>query len=348
MTMNASFIYSLKAPLNQWLKLQSTAISGCLQAVLAKRISESRYQLLAQWPLVNAELDDAIGSAITEGIAKARLHLVQIDSATLIICQPVLVDGVFWGSAVFKIACADKKLMPSIMKKLQGGLTWLQLILQSYAAAPAQVQSFNPSSNQPTISTPPQQTVVSQDAQLLQLFKQLTQEKSLRESAITLVNLLATHLQAVRVSVGLLQQQAVELEAISFSANFDKRTQPMQLIARAMDEAVEQNKDIRHCSASPDKGATTISRCHQQIADENKLALVTTYLLRSDFSQHDKKIIGAITIEYDDAKKLSSLQEQFIAQVTAIAAQVMQLKISAEFGVLQRAKSQGTHWLNSR
>lgn len=241
MTINASFMYSLKAPLNEWLKLQSQALSICTKAVLVSRIGEARYQLAAQWPTANAALDNITELAITEAIAKERLHLVPVGTDKLVVCQPVVVNGIFWGDVVLTIKCTDKKIMPAVLKKLQGGLTWLQLILQSYAAAPTQLQLQNVQPQK--IQQPVSQKESSHDASLLQLLTQLMQENSLRESAITLVNLLATQLQAARVSLGL-RQQTMQIEAISFSANFDKRTHPMQIIAQAMDEAVQQGQDI--------------------------------------------------------------------------------------------------------
>ena len=59
-------------------------------------------------------------------------------------------------------------------------------------------------------------------------------------------------------------------------------------------------------------------------------------------------MIGAITIEHNKLDDFSAQQKAFIAQVIAISSQVLQLKISAEFGVLQRAKTQSSNWLNRR
>ncbi|MDO8344464.1 MAG: efflux RND transporter periplasmic adaptor subunit [Cellvibrio sp.] len=338
---------SLKASLKIWLNMQCQMLGNVSAAMLAQ-ISETAPAVVAKWPQ-GASLDAHLREALLQVASKGRLHLALVDDQ-LVLGQPLIMDDQLWGVLVIRLDSTDKKALPAILKNLKLGQFWLQFLLQQ--AALNQHAQVAATSTAPGVSMPalPVLEKSDADAALLQLSASLLKENSLQEMAISLVNLLAGFLQATRVSLGLYGRAGITLEAISFSANFDKRTQSMQAIADAMAEAAEQGMGIDF-STAPVEPATggnplpsSIKHAHQQLLQQQQLQAVHTLLLRKGGA-----IIGALTIELDKQQALDNAQRVFVQQslqfASAILALQQQASASVWRGVKQRLAQRLSRWL---
>ncbi|WP_062059718.1 efflux RND transporter periplasmic adaptor subunit [Cellvibrio sp. OA-2007] len=315
---------SFTASLKLWLSMQCQMLGTVSAAMLVQTPFGVPPKILAKWPNAAAN-NAALREALTQVEDKKRLHLAPDGAGHFIVGQPLVIDGESWGVLLLRLQLQDKKELPAVLKNLKLGQYWLQFILQQSAEA------------EPVVAAP----VIDKNSAspaLLQLSASLLKENSLQESAISLVNMLAGFLQSTRVSLGLCQANHIELEAISFSANFDKRTQAMQAISEAMAEAIEQGAAI-HCSPVIDQAVDAapapnlIKRSHQQLLQQQQLQSVHSLLVRNG-----DVIIGALTIELDKQADLSDDQRSFVQQALHFAGAILALRQQANANVWQGLK----------
>ena len=317
---------SYKASLKIWLSMQCQMLGNVSAAILAQT-STSAPTILAKWP--NADANNAVlRNALKQVVDIQRLYLAPEGDDHFIVGQPLIIEGESWGVLVLQLQLTDKKELPAVLKNLKLGQYWLQFLLQQQEAnsisAVAPVLEKN-----------------SNHAALLQLSASLLKENSLQETAISLVNLLAGFLQATRVSLGLRTTTGIELDAISFSANFDKRTQAMQAISEAMMEAMEQGAEIDFSPAlsadslpDPEAGVPVlIKRAHQQLQQQQQLQSVHSLLVR-----YGDVVIGVLTIELDKQSSLSAEQRSFLQQALHFAGAILALRQQVTASVWQGLK----------
>lgn len=343
---------SLKA-FKLWLSMQCQML-GNVQAAMLVQCAPENPQILAKWP--SADIDSTLlRGAIQPVLEKQRLHLQLLDSQHYLLGYPLVIDGQQWGVLVCTLALTDKKELPSILKWLKLGQFWLQFILHltTNDSSPndrASIETAPLEPDQTAVASASQSNVASANGQiaapplnealntaLVQITASLLKENSLQETGITLVNLLAGLLQATRVSLGVLDGQGknLQLEAVSFSANFDKRTQAMLAIREAMAEAIDQGMRI-HCTSNEDEQpagvSSQIKQAHQHLLHGQQLQSVSSFLLRKG-----ERILGAITIELD-RRSLTTDQELFAQQAAHSAAAIMLLQQQAAAGLWQGLK----------
>lgn len=318
---------SFTAPLKLWLSMQCQMLGGVSAAMLVQTTFGIPPKILAKWP--NAAANSApLREALKQVLDKKRLHLEPVGEGHFIVGQPLVIEDEPWGVLLLHLQLNDRKELPGVLKNLKLGQFWLQFLLQQpdEASSPALVPAIDKNSASPA---------------LLQLSASLLKENSLQETAISLVNLVAGFLQATRVSLGLRQANRIELEAISFSANFDKRTQSMQAISEAMTEAMEQNAEVDFSptaivDAAVDSAANVailIKHAHQQLQQQQQLQAVHSLLVR-----HGDAVIGVLTIELDKQAALTDDQRNFLQQALHFAGAILALRQQVGASVWQGLK----------
>lgn len=315
------------ASLKTWLSMQCQMLGGVSAAMLVQTPFGSPPHILAKWPTAEAN-NAALREALTQVLDKGRLHLAPDDEGYFILGQPLVIEGESWGVLLLRLQLDDKKELPAVLKNLKLGQYWLQFLLQQPDEAPAPAVAPVLEKNSASLA-------------LLQFNASLLKENSLQETAISLVNLLAGFLQATRVSLGLYQQDTIVLEAISFSANFDKRTQVMQAINEAMAEAVEQRAEIDYspmvsAESAPDSESAAlalIKRAHQQLQQQQQLQSVHSLLVRNG-----QTIVGVLTIELDKQSALTDEQRSFLQQALHFAGAILALRQQVSASVWQGLK----------
>jgi hypothetical protein len=326
---------SVKSSLKLWLSMQCQMLGNVSVAMLAQT-SESPLAILAKWPQ-SSEIDASMQDALMQSVHKERLHIAPIGEQ-LIVSQPLVFDEKVWGVLVLRLNSADKKSLPAVLKNLKLGQYWLQFLLHQH-------------NDRNSLAVAPVFEKGIADAALLQINASLLKENSLQEMAISLVNLLAGFLQATRVSLGLFERKHLNLEAISFSANFDQRTQAMQLLNEVMAEAIEQGSaiDCTKIDVPADITGTEIpaplmiKHAHEQLLHQQHLQAVHTFLLRKS-----NVVIGSLTIELDKYDSLSDDQRMFVQQLLHFASGILSLQKQASSGLWRavqwRMERRMKHW----
>lgn len=325
---------SATAALTFWLKQQSHTMGNCTHAVLVRVMGNGKSHVVSKWP-ESYQPEQAVAVAIKEVLQKKRLHLASSGEHHMLLAQPILQRGQLWGAVVLNLHIEDKKNLPTSVKRLQSGMAWLAFLLAQHDTSMA------------TMAKPSDAKDV-QTMPLLHMVNGLLKENSLQETAISLVNFLATHMHVSRVSLGLQDKKGIELIAVSFSATFDKRTAAMQAITHAMDEAVDQRMNIHYgATATTHDAAPIIQRCHKNLLDVQKVIAVDSFLLRKN-----TQIIGVITLEDSHNAIYSHEKQAFIAAALSIICDVISLKQHNEKNIRQQIKSQTaqklTRWLGAK
>jgi multidrug resistance efflux pump len=302
---------SFNTRLRAWLGTQCQ-ILGNVSAAMLVHVNDGTPQILAKWPSADT-VSEPLRAVLTQVLHKQRLHLEQIDEHHYRLGQPLLIDRHFWGAVVLDINVTDKKALASVLKELKVGLFWLQfLVHQQSELSPEPLIAKG-------LDVP---TGVDHQAALLQLGATLLKENSLPEMAISLVNMLASQLGAARASLGLVHKHKLQLEAVSYSAHFDSRTQAMQAVTEAMHEALEQGLAIS--SPADETLAGVITRAHQQLQQSQQLQWVASFPVRK--GDH---LLGVITIELDKQTGLTQEQQLFIQTSLHFAGAIIALRQDA-------------------
>ena len=107
-------------------------------------------------------------------------------------------------------------------------------------------------------------------------------------AAMTLCNELAARHRCEHVSLGWLRDGYVRVQAISHLDDFDKKMEAVQVLERAMEEALDQDADI----AYPAEDGQSVAREHEAYAREKQLDTVCSLPLRVD-----KEAVAVCTLE---------------------------------------------------
>lgn len=313
----------MTASLRLWLKQQCQAL-GKVKSALLVNMSQATPQILAKWPDTSAK-NETLLDAFKHLRKKKRLHLAITKEGELVLAQPLIIEGRLWGGLILGLGSCDKKEVPGILKTLQVGQLWLQLLLHDFA----------PQAKAETPLLPPHLSDL-----LLAIHARLLKENSLQEMTISLVNILATELKAARVSLGLLRAQTCTLEAVSFSASFDRRTAAMGAIVDTMLEAIEHGAGILYPSPVIEGDATPpgVTLAHQQLLRMQHVQRVQTVLLRKN-----ERVVGAVTLEFHGPGGVNPSsdfpgfkeEQEFLTQALTLATYLMDLRLQAEAGVGQ-------------
>lgn len=132
-------------------------------------------------------------------------------------------------------------------------------------------------------------TRVEQLASVLDLMVLLNAEKKLLPAAMRLCNEMCSRHRCERVSLGWLEGGYVRLQAISHTDQFDRKTEAVQLLEAAMEEALDQNAEIVW---PQDDDGGTVRRDHRNFARGQDVAHLCSLPLRVD-----DQAVGVCTCE---------------------------------------------------
>jgi multidrug efflux pump subunit AcrA (membrane-fusion protein) len=121
-------------------------------------------------------------------------------------------------------------------------------------------------------------TRVEHFASVLDLMVLINGEKRFLAAAMTFCNELASRHHCERVSLGWLHRGYVRLQTMSHVDHFDRKTEAVQNLERAMEEALDQNSEI----TIPNQPGGVISRDHQSFAHANDVPYLCSLPLREE------------------------------------------------------------------
>jgi RND family efflux transporter MFP subunit len=143
---------------------------------------------------------------------------------------------------------------------------------------------------------------------------------------------LATAFECDRVSIGLMKGRFNEVLAVSHSAGIQPTHSLLQLLAAAMDEAVDQSSVVQYPPLHG--GAHQIILSHAELANRHNVQqLLSVPMMR------EQTIIGAILFERRDLQPFTSEQIDLLDNLGATLGPVLELKRERNYSWFSRLKT---------
>lgn len=301
--MNAGFT-------QHWLTILCQAINGVHSALFILLNGDNQsVQVTAKWPADMTDVND-FAEIIKYAINKNEpLSIVNVQEPSKghydFFVQPVLFQTELLGTILVKVNHTPKEHHDATFKTLQQGVRWLELANTG--------QDKNPDSFAPAIA----------------LLSACLEQKSYREALISLVTELTQALNCEQVAVGEFENQHSKIVALSNSAHFDARSNFMQKIADAMDEAIEQDSLIVY----PQPYANVMQRAHQELTRKFGAGCSLTIPL-----VNDEDFFGAITLLRREDKPFDPETVSLCQLSMSLLTPFLVLKKADERGILTKIK----------
>ena len=216
-----------------WLALQCSEIASVRAGLLLLRPPGSEtYVPAAVWPDPRRDVSYLTEAAQRALVARHGTVLGlepedrdRVLPGALHVAYPVETDGAVHGAVVLDVAARPEAQLQDVLRQLLWGAGWLEALLRRQGAGRESRQ-------------------LARAAAGLDLLQAVQQHRTLGEAAIALVNELATRVQCDRVSLGVVRQGVLKLQAISRTAWFDPRSQLVEAVENAMEEAIDQEAAV--------------------------------------------------------------------------------------------------------
>jgi hypothetical protein len=272
-----------------WIALQCGQIDGVKSALVLLRDGDGSYVPAALWPDGREDLSylgEAAQRSLTAGrglvlgnnaedaefVAKGQVHMA----------LPLEIDGALVGVAVLDLRSRPDSELQRVMRQVLWGTGWLNAMLRRRRSLS-------------------ERHLLDRAAITLDLLQVVQEHERLNEAAMAVVNEIATHFRADRVSLGLLQKEQLRLVAISRTAWFDQKSQLLQTIENAMEEATDQQACVIYPLPAESSGANIVV-AHRDFAIASGAATVMTIPLKANNGEP----LGALTLERDEGPPFAS------------------------------------------
>jgi hypothetical protein len=270
---------------HSWLVLQSSLISTCIRSILIIGLPDaSSFSPVAKWPEGETDVERLV--EISEQVLEQRCGLLtelappEDPGATgrgtdtghyYGAAYPVLIDDKLYGAVAVEIAADGEEELKRVMGQLQWGVSSLELFFRRQ-----QIRT--------------EEVIHARLKSAVDLLASVLTEESYGEASMAFVTGVATHFKCDRVSLGFLKRGKISIQAISHSANFDKRMKFNRAVSMAMEEAILQAREIIY-PVLPDEEMLVV-RNHEEIAHQYGAESILTIPLFGV-----GKYYGAMTLE---------------------------------------------------
>lgn len=153
------------------------------------------------------------------------------------------------------------------------------------------------------------------------------EQGSYHQGLIRLVGELTRQFDCERVALSEYQHHRSHVLSLSNSASFDQRSTLIQNIARAMDEAIDQDQTI----VFPNSQSSVIQRAHQELARKVGSGSLCTIPLT-----YEQKVFGAVTLLNNEEKPFDARAVNLCQQTLSLMTPFLALKRDNEKGLLDK------------
>jgi multidrug resistance efflux pump len=252
-----------------WLALQCRLIEGAIGGVVVLGAPDvGPFAPAAVWPddsITRPELMNAAEQAM-----KQRQGVAATGASGRCFAVPLLLDEQLHGVCALVVSNAAVPA-PLVMRQLQWGSAWIELLLRREHSISNAEQS--------------ERSSVAFD-----LLATVLEHPRLEEAATAFLTEFALKLQCDPVSLGFVHRRRCRVFSISHSAGFGNRVDLIRDIGAAMDEAVDQRAIVLY--PPHEEWEYRVTRAHAELATAHKTGAILTIPL-----QANGNIIGAVTLE---------------------------------------------------
>jgi hypothetical protein len=290
-----------------WLALLCRSIDGARQGLLVLETGEANvFNPVAGWP-DGAGKAAVLGNTATLAL-KERRGVVReavndpgrpAEGRGIVAAYPVVLDARVKGAVVVQVDQRPETDARLVLRQLQWGIAW---ILESLRSGSAQTQG----------------RLLNRSGVALDIVGAALEHDGFKASAIAVVTELALRCNFDRVSLGFIERDSVAVSVISHSAQFGKQMNLVRCVGAAMDEAVDQRRNILYPSPSEQIVATS---AHAELARlQGDVQILTLPLFSVD------RFIGAMTFERSSEVPIDPEMVSLLEAAAAIVGPILEEK----------------------
>lgn len=345
-----------------WLSIQCSLVPDLVQGVLVMEDAESEgFSPVAKWP--EKQADPQRLADISERVLHERCGLLMelpppagaggFQVIHCAVAYPVMFDGVVHGVVAVETRAGSQEQLKSVMERLQWGVSWLEVLfrrrrmqedaselarLKSDIDALAGILAERPVTGAGTALvtelTRQTKSVLDRLKSAVDLLACVLAEERFASAGMALVTEIATRLHCDRVSLGFRRGRRVHVRAMSHSAKFGKRMNLIQMIGRAMSEALFQRKEVVYPSPAAE---VLITRDHEELSKQNDFESILTVPIYSGGGY-----LGAMTLERPGDQPFGEAEVDFCRSVSALAFPALKvMRLNDRFLITKMASSFG-------
>jgi len=264
-------------------------------------------RLMAKWPTDLEQHDDLL--AIVKYCLKKSEPVCMPSSDTIdnqvydFYALPIQIQSTSYGAVVIRIEHLPESKQKQVFSSLKRSIQWLRLA----GVSNGQEDGFY--------------------SHVVSLLASSFEQGSYHQGLIRMVAELTAEFQCERVAFAEYHRHHCRVIALSNSAEFDQRSNLVQMIADAMDEAIEQDDVIQF----PDPKAMLILRAHQELARKFGSGSLCTIPL-----VHENQVFGAITLLSSEDNSMDSKAINLCQQTLSLMTPFLALKRDQEKGLFAR------------
>ncbi|MCG2593344.1 HlyD family efflux transporter periplasmic adaptor subunit [Ramlibacter sp. XY19] len=297
-----------------WLAIlcgQVERVSGAL--VLLGSGEDNQFAPVATWPDASHDLRHL--GPVAEKTLQQRRGVVDAPqavtgaAAVTFIGYPVEVDGLLRGAVVMEIRARPDPEVQRVLRLVHWGIAWLVAEFRQQALAGHQKRADRLEVAQQLVAT-------------------ALQESALRAAALAVANDLAGRLACERVALGFVRHDRVEVEAISHTATFDRRSDFVRLLAEAMDEVPDLAQSFVHPPLGPDAVGGLAHAALSAARDDGAVLSVPL--------ANDNDTLGVLTLERRRDQPFSAEELELCETLGQLLGPIFAMKQQEALGLVQR------------
>ena len=216
------------------------------------------------------------------------------------VAYPIQVNQKVHGVVALDIDPRPESELNDIMRQLQWGSAWLEVLYHRNAAAGDAAPNER------------LQTVVD-------IIATIVGQEHFGGAAVAFVTALATKLSSDRVSLGFVKNGAIEIVALSHSAQFGEDTNLLRAIAVAMEEAIDQESTV--IFPLPAARAIQVDRAHAELARQYGNGAICSLPIRSPSG-----ISGVVTLERSADQPFDGAVVELCEAVIGVAGPILEVQ----------------------
>ena len=296
-----------------WLAQQVSLIDHVAQGVLIlKDASSGSFAPVAMWPQDGVNDMERLADVCERSMGGRIGLLAELPSSEEEseesseqfhcwgISYPLLIDEELSGAVALEVEAAEEEELRSAMVQLQWGMLTLELIFRRVRARE-------------------DAAVLLRLRSSVDVLASVLADQDYTETCMTFVAGVAALMRCDRVSLGLVRGSTLHIQAISHSANFDKRMNFVHALSMAMDEAVLQRQEILY--PQPSEQGPLITRHHEELCKRFGAQSILTVPLYGRESY-----FGALTLERNEDQPFTAEEVAVCKSVFALVAPILEGK----------------------
>ena len=242
---------------------------------------------------------------------------------------PLHIDGRLLGAVAIEMTHRFASSQQAAVQQVQTGAKWLNILVQVMIPVVRRLKLANQSNG----SGAKQQLV-----NLVDLVAAGLEPEQFRVAATQVANELAERFACRQVSIGFLRFNRVRVEALSRKFGIEQHSPKIRAIRDAMGESLDQRTTVVYPEATSD--ATLVTRCHAQLAQEEKGAAVCTVPLIKN-----SKAVGAVLLERAAEKPFTAETVAQCEQISLLLGPVLETRRRDERPLLLKILDSAQNWL---